>query len=68
MGHNLSITLAKKPVNTGIICCRKLPIREKLLTWLLGPKHNVMILVPGNTVQEIDIKEIKLGGNGNETV
>ena len=59
MTHNLSITLAKRPLNNGIVNCRRVSVREKLLTFLLGPQQNVVVLVPGRSVQEIDIKEIK---------
>ena len=46
----------------GIVQCRNISIREKLLTRLLGCKQKVMILVPGNTVSTVSITEVPEGG------
>ena len=37
-------------------------LREKMLTRLLGRKERVMILIPGNTVESLDITELPEGG------
>ena len=37
-------------------------LREKMLTRLLGRKERVMILIPGNTVESLDITELADGG------
>ena len=62
MKHNLSIRVSRKPQNGGLVACRTVGIREKLLTALLGPTKKVMVLVPGNTVESIAITEIPNGG------
>ena len=42
--------------------CRSVTLREKMLTRLLGRKERVMILIPGNTVESLDITELPEGG------
>ena len=62
MKHNLKISVSKTPKNGGIVAYRKVGIREKILSLLLGPKQNVMVLVPGDTVESIAITEVADGG------
>lgn len=66
MKHNLKISVSKEPQNGGIIAYRRLSLREKLLTLLLGPKQDVMVLVPGNSVQTIAITEVTEGSGCRE--
>lgn len=62
MKHNLSIQVSKEPQRDGIVQCRSLSIREKLLTRLLGRRQKVMILIPGNTVSTVSVTEVPEGG------
>ena len=62
MKHNLSIHVSKEPQKDGIVQCRSLSIREKLLTRLLGRRQEVMILIPGNTVSTVSVTEVPEGG------
>ena len=62
MKHNLKISVSKKPQAGGIVSCRNVAIRERLLRFLLGDKQKLTILVPGDSVQELAICEIKEGG------
>lgn len=62
MKHNLEISVSKKPLEGGIVQCRSVSMREKLLTRLFGGKEKVMILVPGNSVEKVSISEIPEGG------
>ena len=62
MKHNLRISVSKEPHQGGIVQCRNISIREKLLTRLLECKQKVMILVPGNTVSTVSITEVPEGG------
>ena len=66
MKHNLKISVSKEPQNGGIVAYRRLSLREKLLTLLLGPKQKVMIVVPGNSVESIAITEVPMGGGVHE--
>ena len=62
MKHNLCISVSKDPQKNGIVQCKNISIREKLLTRLLGRKQKVMILIPGNTVSTVSITEVQEGG------
>jgi len=57
MKHRLKISVSKKPESAGIVHCRNLSVREKLLSFLLGEKHSVTVLIPGESIGEIDICE-----------
>lgn len=62
MKHNLKISVSKEPQTGGIVQCRNITLREKLLTKLLGQKNKVMILIPGNSVSTLSITEVPEGG------
>ena len=62
MKHNLRISVSKEPQGGGIVHCRNISIREKLLTRLLGCKQKVMILIPGSSVSTVSITEVQEGG------
>ena len=59
MKHALNIRVSKKPVNGGIVACRKVSVREKLLRFLFGDKTKLTVIVPGDTVEELAISEIR---------
>ena len=62
MKHNLKISVSKEPRTGGIVQCRKVTLREKLLTFMLGKQEHVMVLIPGNSVETLSITEIPEGG------
>ncbi len=62
MKHNLKISVSKELQSTGIVACKRITIREKLLRFLLGSERKVMVLIPGDSVEELSICEIKEGG------
>lgn len=62
MKHNLKISVSKKPMTGGVVACRRISLRDKLLTFLFGQKNKVMILVPGDSVEMVSITEIAEGG------
>lgn len=66
MRHNLRISVSKYPQSGGTVTCRNVTIRERFLRFLLGEKHKLTILVPGDTVQELAICEAQEGGNIHE--
>ena len=66
MRHKVCIRVLDKPRNGGVVACRTVSIREKLLTLLLGSKQKVMVLVPGNSVESIAITELPNGGAVHE--
>ena len=62
MKHNLKISVSKEPKKNGVVSCRNITVRERLLHFLLGDKQRLTIIVPGDTVSELAIAEIKEGG------
>lgn len=66
MKHKLKISVSKQPQTGGIVTCRNLTVRERLLRFLLGDKRRVTVLMPGDSVGEIAICETKEGGSANE--
>jgi len=66
MKHKLRISVSKEPQTSGIVTCRNLSIRDRLLRFLLGDKRRVTVLIPGDSVGEIAICENGKGGNENE--
>ena len=63
MKHNLKISVSKKPQTGGIVTCRNVTVRERILRFLLGDKQRVTILIPGDSVEELAICETRKGGN-----
>jgi len=62
MKHSLKISVSKQPQTGGIVSCRSVSVRERILRFLLGAQRKVMVLVPGDSVQELSICEINEGG------
>ena len=66
MKHQLNISVSKEPQSGGIVRCKNVTLREKLLTMLFGCKEKVMVLVPGDSIQTLSIVELPDGGADNE--
>lgn len=62
MRHNLSISVSKEPKGGGVVACKCITLREKLLTRLMGSKQKVIVIIPGSTVDTVSITEVKEGG------
>lgn len=58
MGHKLKIKVSKERSNGGVLACRQVTVREKLLRFLLGNPVRLTVLVPGDNVDEVMIKEV----------
>ncbi|WP_195415569.1 hypothetical protein [Enterocloster citroniae] len=63
MKHTLRISVAKEPVSGGIVNCRHVSMRERLVRFLLGEKQRLTIIVPGDSVRELAISEVMEGGS-----
>lgn len=67
MKHCMKISVSKKaPPDGGIMTCERIGIRERILRLLFGKKSRLTILVPGDSVDEVDIKQTG-GGNHEDT-
>ena len=63
MEHNLKIGVSKKPKYGGIVSCRTVSVRERILRFLLGSPTKLTIVVPGDSVSSLSINEVAGGGN-----
>lgn len=66
MTHNLMISVSKEPRAGSVVSCKKVTMREKMLTRLFGQKQKLMVLIPGNSVRTVSIVESKEGGENGE--
>ena len=62
MRHNLKISVSKAPQSNGLVTCRNVTVRERLLRFLFGDKRRVTVLIPGDTIEELSICENEKGG------
>ncbi len=62
MRHTLQISVSKKPVNGGAVSVRRVSIRERFMRFLFGDTVRLTVIVPGNSVEELSIREIAEGG------
>lgn len=67
MKHNLKISVSKEPKADGIVSCKTVSIRERILRKLFGQSQKVTILVPGDSVEGITICEQQEGGEKDAT-
>lgn len=57
MKHTLNIKVSKERLSGGIMACRQLTMRERLLRILLGSPVKLTVIVPGDSVDEVAIFE-----------
>lgn len=53
----LKVSVSKEPKTGGIAAVREVSVRERLLRLLLGEMRRVIVLIPGDKVDEIAISE-----------
>lgn len=61
MKQNLHICVSKQRMEQSAVSCRNITIRERLLNFLFGRKHQITILVPGDAIEELEITKSKKG-------
>lgn len=66
MRHTLKIKVSKERSNGGVLACRQITVRERLLRFLLGSPVKLTILVPGDSVDEVAIREVADSDDGYE--
>lgn len=59
MNHNLQISVSEKPKRNGIVSYKKITLRERFVRMLFGKKQNLMILIPGDTIEELSITKVR---------
>lgn len=72
MTHAMKIRVSKAKLNGGLMTCRTVTIRERLLRFFLGTPTRLTIIVPGDNVDEVGISEkivqTTTEGTAHETV
>ena len=58
MKHNLKISIARGPDSGGIVRCKTVSLRERVLRRLFGDMRRVTIIVPGDSVQALSVQEV----------
>ena len=58
MKHDLRISVSKRPKYGGIVSCRCVSVRERILKFLLGNPARLTIVVPGDSVETLSINEV----------
>ena len=58
MKHNLKICIASGPETGGIVRCKTVRLRERVLRRLFGDTRRVTIIVPGDSVQALSVQEV----------
>lgn len=62
MEHSLKISVSKKPERNGVASIRNMTVRERLLQKIFGSNQKITIIVPGDAVRELAIKEVQTNG------
>lgn len=62
MRHNLKVSVRKNSAPEGVVQCKRVCIREKILQLLLGDMQHMTIIIPGSTVDAMYISEVPGGG------
>ena len=57
MRHKLNVSGSREPREGGIASIRRFSVRERLMRLLLGEMRRVIVLIPGDKVEEIAISE-----------
>ena len=63
MKQRVSISVLAAKGSGHLAAVRSVSVRERILRFLLGGKEKVTIIVPGDSVEELAIREINEGGN-----
>lgn len=59
MSQQLNISVSSSKSDGHVASVRCVSVRERILRFLFGSKKRVTIIVPGETVEELAIHEIK---------
>lgn len=65
MKHSITVHVSKRPMCGGVVACKTVTMRECLMKLFFGNSHKVTILVPGDSVESLTIREIDSGGDKN---
>jgi hypothetical protein len=65
--HKVTINVAKpNGEKSSVIQSSRKTIRTRMLDFLFGKKASLLVITPGDSVETVEIKEIKEGSVGHE--
>ncbi|HCQ5654175.1 hypothetical protein CS063_02685 [Sporanaerobium hydrogeniformans] len=65
--HKVTINVARPGgERSSVIQSSRKTIRTRMLDFLFGKKVSLLVITPGDSVETVEIKEIKEGGVGHE--
>lgn len=65
--HKVTINVTKPGGDRSpVIESSKKTVRSKMLDWLLGKNVNLLVITPSDSVETVEIKELKEGGVSHE--
>lgn len=65
MKHSVEVAVSRESAG-GVVCCKRVSIRERMMRLLFGEKQRMTILLPGDTVAALHICEVQEGGMAHE--
>lgn len=58
MQHNLKISIARESDSGGIVRCKTVSMRERVLRRLFGDTRRITVIVPGGSVKALLVQEV----------
>jgi hypothetical protein len=58
MQHRLKISIGKDDGGSGIVRCKNVTLKDRMLRRLFGESNRVMVIVPGKSVKTLAIQEV----------
>ena len=65
MRHDLEVAVSK-PADGGVIRCKQVGLRERLMRLFFGETRRMTVIIPGDTVDALHIREVQEGGENHE--
>ena len=65
MRHAIEVSVSK-PGDSGVVRCRRIGMRERLMKLLFGETRRMWVIIPDTTVDTLRISEVPEGGEGDE--
>lgn len=64
MRHKMNINVSKEEESNGVLTCKKVKMKKGLFKKLFGDSKKVTIIIPGDSVSDVTISEIKEKSDG----
>ena len=64
MKHKMNINVSKEEESNGVLTCKKVKMKKGLFKKFFGDSQKVTIIIPGDSVSDVTISEIKEKGDG----